>query len=374
MIRIRHLTLVAGTLGLGAFAALPEMTLKEAFEDDFRMGAAISTGQALGRNPVAMELAAQQFNSISPENLLKWGSGHPRPDQYNFAPVDSFVAFGDRHDMFVVGHTLVWHTQVPQWVFQDDAGQPLTRDALLARMKDHIDTVVGRYRGRIQGWDVVNEALLDDGTLRPTPWLQIIGEDYIEKAFEYAHAADPEAELYYNDYNLWKPAKREGAARIVNNLKARGIPVHGIGMQGHYGIDYPMTDLIEAAIVSFAATGAKVHVTELDIDMLPNPTGRQGADIGDPIPPAEGYDPYAAGLDEAGQQRLAQRYADIFRVFRKYDDEIERVTFWGLGDGDSWFNNWPMRGRTAYPLLFDRQYRPKLALEAVLNTVRLDRD
>ena len=358
-------------LMVAGFAFLPEMSLKEAFEDDFRVGAALNGGHLSGRNAAGAELVVREFNSISPENVLKWGSVHPQPDRYNFDPVDAYVDFGTRHDMFVVGHTLVWHTQVPGWVFEDAAGQPLTRDALLARMKEHIETVMGRYRGRIHGWDVVNEALLDDGTLRPTPWLRIIGEDYIEKAFEYAHAVDPDAELYYNDYNLWKPAKRDGAVRIVKNLLEKGIPVHGIGMQGHYGIDYPVTEFIEASIVAFSELGVKVHVTELDIDLLPNPTGRQGADIGDPIPPAEGYDPYAGGLDEAMQQRLAKRYADIFRLFRRYDDEIERVTFWGVGDGDSWFNNWPMRGRTAHPLLFDRQYRPKPALDAVLNTVRI---
>jgi endo-1,4-beta-xylanase len=239
---------------------------------------------------------------------------------------------------------------------------------LLQRMRDHITTVVGRYKGRIDGWDVVNEAVAEDGTLRKSPWLEIIGEDYIEQAFRIAHEADPEAELYYNDYNAWKPAKRDGIVRLVRSLQAKGIPVKAVGMQGHYGIDYPITELIESAFVAYSGLGVQVNISELDVDVLPNPTGRQGADIGDRIGPVEGFNPYPTGLPVVEEQRLAKRYAEIFGVFHKYARVIDRVTFWGVGDRESWLNGWPIPGRSNYPLLFDRTYQPKTALDVVLST------
>jgi endo-1,4-beta-xylanase len=351
----------------GAAQEPAEHTLQSVFRDDFRIGAALNTGHFTGRNPAAEALVLKQFNTVSPENVLKWESVHPRADGYNFAPADAYVDFGTRHGMFVVGHTLVWHSQTPAWVFEESPGRPASRDLLLQRMRDHIATVVGRYRGRIDGWDVVNEAVAEDGTLRKSPWLEIIGEDYIEEAFRAAREADPEAELYYNDYNAWKPAKRDGIVRLVRGLQAKGIPVKAIGMQGHYGIDYPITELIESAFVAYAGLGLRVNISELDVDVLPNPTGRQGADIGDRIGPAEGFNPFATGLSVAEDQRLAKRYGDIFAVFRKYHDVIDRVTFWGVGDRDSWLNGWPIPGRSNYPLLFDRSYQPKTALDVVLN-------
>jgi endo-1,4-beta-xylanase len=365
---VRTALLLALSILLSIPALAQERTLKSVFRDDFRVGAALSTGQLMGRNPSALELVPRQFNSVTAENAMKWGPLHPRPGVYNWEPADAFVDFGTRHGMFVVGHTLVWHSQTPPWVFQDENGSPAGRDVLIQRMRDHIHTVVGRYRGRVHGWDVVNEAVEEDGTVRRSPWLQIIGEDYLELAFRFAHEADPAAELYYNDFNAWKPSKRDGIVRLVRDLQARGVPVHAVGMQGHYGIDYPAVEVIDAAIAAYARLGVKVHVTELDIDVLPNPTGRQGSDIIDRIGPVEGYNPFPDRLPEVEDHRLAGRYAEIFRLFLRHSGVIERVTFWGVGDGDSWFNNWPIPGRTAYPLLFDRRYQPKTAFEVVLNT------
>ncbi len=201
--------------------------------------------------PAALAIVKAQFNTISPENVLKWESVHPRPDGYAFDAPDRYVAFGEKNDMFIIGHTLVWHSQVPRWVFQDDKGEPLDRDALLKRMHEHIMTVVGRYKGRIGGWDVVNEALNEDGTLRKSPWLTIIGEDYLVKAFEYAHEADPKAELYYNDYSVENPAKRNGAVALIKKLQAAGITVAAIGLQGHDKMDWPTLDEQDATIVAF---------------------------------------------------------------------------------------------------------------------------
>ncbi|GAB3540418.1 endo-1,4-beta-xylanase [Pontibacter brevis] len=346
-------------------AAAP-VTLKEAFKDEFYVGAALNGRQVSGNDEQAANLIRQHFNTISPENLLKWESVHPKLDTYNFEPADQYVALGEQNDMFVVGHTLVWHNQTPKWVFEDEQGNPVSREVLLKRMEDHIKTVAGRYKGKIDSWDVVNEALNDNGTLRQSKWMQIIGEDYLQKAFEFARQADPEMQLYYNDYNLWKPAKRDGAVRLVRNLQEKGIKVDGIGMQGHYGLTEPSLEDIEASIKAFSDLGVKVSFTEVDIDVLPNPSGRAGADIDATFEFDEKYNVYTTGLPDSVQQQLTQRYAELFELFKKHSDKIDRVTFWGVTDNDSWLNNWPIQGRTSYPMLFDRQYQPKPAYNAVL--------
>jgi endo-1,4-beta-xylanase len=339
--------------------------LKDTFRSAFLVGAAIAPKQFEEQDVANAALVKREFNTISPENVLKWVIVHPQPDRYDFAPADKYVAFGERNGMFIVGHTLVWHSQVPAWVFQDAQGQPLTRDALLARMKEHISTVVGRYKGRIKGWDVVNEALNEDGTLRQTPWMKIIGPDYIEKAFEFAHEADPAAELYYNDYNLDYAAKRAGAVRLLKSLLDRGIPVHAIGSQEHLKLATPTAAEVDSSIRAFAALGVKVNMTELDIDLLPQATRNSGADVSLRAGPAPSLNPYAAGLPDSMQLKLARRYEDLFRVYLANKDAIDRITFWGVADGDSWLNGWPVPGRTSHPLLFDRQLGKKPAYDAI---------
>jgi endo-1,4-beta-xylanase len=357
----------AACIAHASFAAEPP-ALKDVFADDFRIGAALSTAQVIGQEPQALQLAARQFNAITPENLLKWAEVHPHADKYNFEPVDKFVAFGEQYRMFIVGHTLVWHNQTPSWVFTDDSGQPLSRDALLMRMKDHIQSVVGRYKGRINGWDVVNEAFEDNGQLRDTPWKRIIGEDYLEKAFQFAHEADPKAELYYNDYNEWHPAKRHAVSSWVRSLKSKGVHIDGLGLQGHWGMDYPSLPEVEAMFDDYGQLGVKLMITELDVNMLPMPANNLGADVGRRFAEQKKLNPYAAGLPAEVNTALARRYSSIFRTFLKHRDQLDRVTFWGVHDGQSWLNNWPIRGRTAYPLLFDRQLQPKLAFKAVTET------
>jgi endo-1,4-beta-xylanase len=347
-----------------ATAAQPA-ALKDLFSDKFRAGVALGTNQVMGQEPQALELAAKQFNSLTSENLLKWAEVHPQPDQYNFESADKYVAFGEEHDMFIVGHTLVWHNQTPSWVFEDESGQPLSRDALLKRMREHIHTVVGRYKGRIDGWDVVNEAFEDDGRLRDSPWRRIIGDDYLEKAFQFAHEADPKAELYYNDYNEWHPGKRHAVSRLVRRFQAKGVRIDGIGMQGHWGMDYPSLDELEATLREYGKRGVKLMVTELDINHLPRPGNETGAEVSSTAEGSDELNPYASGLPEEAGQALAERYAAIFRILVKHSDKIDRVTFWGVHDGQSWLNNWPIRGRTAYPLLFDRKLQPKRAFDEV---------
>jgi endo-1,4-beta-xylanase len=346
-------------------------TLKDTYQGIFRIGTAVNPAQFEERDPRSNPIIAAQFNTISPENALKWQSIHPRVDGYNFDPADHYVAFGEKYKMFIVGHCLVWHSQTPRWVFQNDAGEPLTRDALLARMRDHILTVVGRYKGRIGGWDVVNEALNEDGSMRQSPWYKIIGDDFLLKAFQFAHEADPKAELYYNDYNLENEAKRKGAVELIRKLKAAGAPITGVGLQDHDKMDWPTAKQESDTIEAFAALGMRVNITELDVDVLPRTTAQNTADVSVTAVGTAQSNPYTAGLPDDKQQALAQRYAELFDVLVKHRAAIDRITFWGVTDADSWLNNFPTRGRTNYPLLFDRQGKPKPAFDAVLKAAKI---
>jgi len=346
--------------------ARAEAPLRGAYADFFRVGGTLNLDQVYGRDLGARAIVVHHFNAISPENLLKWEYAQPEPGRFAFEAADRYVEYGQANGMFIVGHTLVWHNQTPAWVFRGPDGQPASRDTLLARLRTHIQTTVGRYRGRINGWDVVNEALDEDGTLRQTPWLRIIGPDYIRLAFQYAHEADPRAELYYNDYSLENPDKRAGAVRLIGELLAQGVPVTAVGLQGHHKMDWPTMAAEDSTISAFAALGVKVAITELDVDVLPRPgtgaeitaRGPQGCDCR--------VNPYVTGLPDSVAQALARRYADFFAVYRRHAGVITRVTFWGVTDADSWLNDWPIRGRTNHPLLFGWRRETKPAFDAVL--------
>lgn len=356
---------VAGIV-VGASA---QKTLKEAFRDSFLIGVAINRSQFDETNKRETEIVKNHFNSISPENVLKWESVHPKPGVYDFAAADRYVEFGEKNKMAVIGHTLIWHNQTPKEVFEDANGNLVDRETLLRRMREHIQTVVGRYKGRIKGWDVVNEALNQDGSLRPSKWLQIIGEDYIAKAFQFAREADPDAELYYNDFSLESGPKRKGALQLMRKLRSQVVPITAIGLQGHNNWEFPTISEQEETIRAFADLGLKVMITELDVDILPI-AAPAGADININLELKPGMDPYKKRLPNDIQQKLAKRYADLFRVFLKYRAVITRVTFWGVTDAGSWLNNYPVRGRTNYPLLFDRGGKAKPALAAIINLVR----
>jgi len=344
----------------------PSLTLKQAFKGDFLMGAAMNMFQFTGRDTLGAEIVKEQFNSISPENVLKWERVHPEPGKYNFGPSDKYVEFGMNNNMFIIGHNLVWHHQTPRWVFEDKDGKPLDRAELLKRMHDHIQTVVGRYKGKIKGWDVVNEALNDNGTLRHSEWFKIIGPDFIEKAFQYAHEADPQAELYYNDYSMGNKLKREGAIKIYKDLRAKGIPITAIGAQMHLKLGLFDSLNIDSMFADFKNNGIKVMVTELDIDVLPMPSRNMGANVGLNFQRTSKLNPYKNALPDSVNQKLADAYQTLFKIFLKYKDEIKRVTFWGVRNGDSWLNNWPVFGRTNYPLLFNRNGKPNLSFYKVI--------
>jgi endo-1,4-beta-xylanase len=349
-------------------------TLKDAYASAFRLGTAVNDAIVTGADSASQRVVREHFNTITIENELKAERVNPRPGVWDWRAGDAFVAFGERHGLFMVGHTLVWHNQTPAWFFTDSAGRPNTPAAQIERMRAHIEAVAGRYKGRLHAWDVVNEVIDNDGSYRPTTWVRGVGhgDTLVKYAFKFAAQYAPGAELYYNDFNAWRPAKRDGIVRLVRMLQKEGVRVDGIGMQGHWGLNYPRTEYIEAAIDSFAALGVKVMITELDVDVLP--LTREGQIIGqgmsDPqfqLEEFETYlDPWRAGLPDSVQRRLAERYAELFGIFWRRRDKIDRVTLWGVHDGMSWKNGYPIPGRTNYPLLFDRQRRPKPALDAVL--------
>jgi endo-1,4-beta-xylanase len=342
--------------------------LKDVFKDDFYIGAALSLDQIEGKDPEGITLVEKHFNSIVAENILKWEEIHPELERYNFEPADKYVAFGEKNDMFIVGHTLVWFHQTPDWVFQDESGNQLDREALLNRMKDHIFTVMGRYKGKIHGWDVVNEAIAGDGSFRKCKWLEIIGEDYIEKAFEYAREADPNAQLYYNEYDYVKKPKCEGVIRLIRNLQSKGIHIDGVGIQGHWFLEYPTIGEIEDVILALSGLGVKIMVTELDVSVLPfYPVDSQAVDLSSFDPETQQkYNSYTDGLPDAVQRDLANRYEELFSLFHKRRDKLSRITFWAVHDAQSWRSYLPIRGRTDYPMLFDRARKPKLAFNAVV--------
>ena len=348
--------------------------LKEAYEGAFLMGTAVNETIVSGEDKASQEIVNQQFNSITVENSMKAGPINPEPGMFNFGPADAYVAFGEEHDMFIVGHTLVWHNQTPDWFFQDGEGNLNTPEAQVERLKSHIKTVAGRYAGRVHAWDVVNEVIDNDGSYRPTTWVKGIGDGdtLVKLAFKFASEYAPDAELYYNDFNAWRPAKRDGIARMVKMLQKEGIRIDGIGIQGHWGLNFPKTEYIEAAIDTFASLGVKVMITELDVDVLPLTKEGQiiGSVMSHPQFQLEEFkaflDPYADGLPGEMEKALADRYAELFRIFYAKKDKIDRVTLWGVHDGMSWKSNYPIPGRTNYPLLFDRDKKAKPALDAVL--------
>ncbi len=349
--------------------------LKDVLKDDFYIGAALSLEQIMGKESQATALVEKHFNSITPENILKWEEIHPELNKYNFEPADRFAALGQKNKMFVVGHNLVWFNQIPNWVFMDESGKQLTREALLERMKEHIFTVMGRYKGKIHGWDVVNEAIVEDGSFRKCKWLEIIGEDYVQKAFEYAREADPDAQLYYNEYDFVKPSKCESIIRLIENLQSKGIRIDGVGIQGHWFLDYPKIEEVENVILALSKLGVMVMITEMDISVLPfYPVDSKLVDLASFDPETQKkHNPYQDGLPDPVQKDLADRYAAIVSLFHKHRDKISRVTFWAVHDGQSWRSYMPISGRTDYPMLFDRHCKPKPAFNAVVKTIQSEK-
>ena len=338
------------------------------------IGTAVNDDIVKNKAGITQALTLKHFNTITAENVMKAGPINPEPGQYNFGPADDFVAFGQANKLFIVGHTLIWHNQTPTWFFTNKQGAPNTPEEQRERMASHIKAVAGRYAGKVHAWDVVNEVIDNDGAYRPTTWVQAMGggDTLVREAFRLAAQYAPNAELYYNDFNAWRPAKRDGIVRMIKMLKQAGIRIDGVGIQAHWGLNFPKTEYIQAAIDAYAALDIKVMITELDIDVLP--LTKEGQIIGTgmmhPQFQLEEFetflDPYAKGLPDAVQAKLTARYEALFALFYKNKNKIDRVTFWGVDDTMSWKNDYPIPNRTNYPLLFNRDKTPKPALNAIL--------
>ena len=332
-----------------------EKGLKDYYKNYFTMGVAVSP-RALKTDEA--QLILEQFSSMTPENAMKMGPIHPQENEYNWSGADSIAAFAKRNNLKLRGHTLVWHSQTPRWLFVDSAGKTVTKEVLLQRLKDHIFTVVKRYKGTIYAWDVVNEAISDskDEFYRNSPLYKICGEEFIRKAFEWAHEADPDALLFYNDYNEIDPVKREKMFKLVKDLKNAGVPIHGVGLQGHWALNEPSEKQLDSTLFRFGQLGVKVHITELDISVYPkehNARARQAVDS-------------LAIFTEEREKKQMEVYNMCFRLFRKHKNIISSITFWNISDRSSWLDNFPVRGRKDYPLLFDKDLKPKKAFWEVV--------
>lgn len=374
MMNRRKFLTSSGSLALSAYlmsysgnslASLIENTgLKEVFKDKFKLGTALSSKTLSGHRPEQLKLVVKEFSSITPENDFKWANLRPKPNSWRWDLADKFVEFGQENNMQMVGHALVWHSQIPDKVFFNNKKKMLPRAYLLAMMEEHINTVVGRYRGKIHIWDVVNEAF-KGGSWRKSHWYNGIGEDYFEHAFRFAQNADPSAQLMYNDYSMDNTKKQQSVIAAINQCKRKGVKIDGVGMQSHLHLDGPSIKQIEQAILNYAKAGLRVHITELEMDVLPKIQDYASADIGNKYAYREELDPYKNGLPLAMEQKLAQRYEEVFKLYIKHSDKIDRVTLWGTSDDESWKNDFPIKGRTNYPLLFDRNQQPKLAYFAL---------
>jgi len=330
--------------------------LKDYYAGYFPIGVAVSP-YALHTDEA--KLIVQQFNSVTPENAMKMGPIHPKEAEYNWKDADSIVAFAQRHNMRVRGHNLCWHNQAPAWMFVDNKGDTVSKAVLLQRLKEHITTVVNRYKGKIYAWDVVNEAISDkpDEYLRPSPWLKIIGEEYITKAFQYAHEADPNAVLFYNDYNEINPVKRAKIIRLVKSLKDAGVLINGIGLQAHWAVNEPSRGQLDSTIQEFAQLGLKLQITELDISVYPKEHQAR----------AKKTEDADTTFSPEKETKQLEEYKMAFELFRKYKDVISGVTFWNIADRHSWLDNFPVVNRKDYPLLFDKNLQPKKAYWEVVN-------
>ena len=360
-------------LALAAFASqnttgrnLPG--LKDAVRDKFLIGTAVTDAQVSGKDPEAVQLISRHFNSIVAENCMKSEVIHPEENRYDFTQADRFVDFGQKHNMTIIGHCLIWHSQCAAWFFTDKEGKTVSPEVLKLRMKDHIYTVMRHFKGKVKGWDVVNEAIVEDGSYRKSKFYEILGEEFILLAFQYAHEADPDAELYYNDYGMNVKGRRDGVIRLIRKLKEKGLRIDAVGMQGHMGMDYPRISDFEESMLAYAREGVKVMITEWDMSALP--TASQSANISDKVEYQASLNPYPDRLPEDVSKKWNERMKSFFNLFEKHADIVTRVTAWGVTDGNSWKNDFPIKGRHDYPLLFDRDYQPKPFVKEIIKEAK----
>ena len=362
------------------FAQAQEKTLKGVYEDAFLVGTAINRYQYSGRDTKGVDILLTHFNAITSENDMKPEVIHPDPDTWNFGHGDEFVKFGQEHGMWMLGHTLCWHNQTPDFFWFDKKGNPKSKKELFDTIEEYIKVVCTHFKGQVQAWDVINEIIGEDGKYRDLGWVKALGGDqdvvdeFVKHVFRCAQKYAPDTELYYNDFNAWRPEKVAGIARVVKMLQAEGIRIDGIGIQGHWGLNFPKTEYVEAAIDTYASLGLRVNITELDIDVLP--VSKEGQVFGwqglkDSLYQLEEWedflDPYKDGLPDEVEEQQAKRYAEVMAIFYRHRDQIDRVTLWGITDAMSWKNGYPVLRRVNYPLLWKRDYTPHKSLDAVLS-------
>ena len=324
----------------------------------YKFGVAVRNQVYTGGAKEEEKIVLENFNMVTPENDMKSGAVQPREGEFDFSRADQFVDWAEKNGLDAIGHVLIWHEQRPPWFDKDSNGAPCSKEVLLERMEKHIKTVVGRYKGRIKHWDVANEAIENDGSYRKTPFYEIIGEEFIDYAFKFAHEADPDCELWYTDYGNEFKKKNKAIAALVRRLKEKGIRIDGVGMQTHVQLKYPDVETYEDGIKLIAAEGVKLAITEFDIGVLPNAWKLSPEELEEAASKKK-YNPWPNGLPADVERRLAERYAEWFAMFRRNADVIDRVTIWGVSDKDSWLNNAPVWGRSDYPLFFDRELHMK---------------
>jgi len=364
---------IFSTLGISQTKNLKNVFLKDVYKDAFLIGTAVTPTITSGKDQASQAIVKAHFNSITVENVMKAETLNPKPGVYNFGPADEFVEFGKENNLHIVAHTLVWHNQCPEWFFTNEDGTPKSQTVVKQRLHDYIKEVASRYDGKVNAWDVVNEVIGEDGNYRPTKWVNAIGngDTLVKLSFQYAALYSPKSELYYNDFNAWRPEKVKGIVKMVKMLQAEGIRIDGIGIKGHWGLNFPKNKYIEDAIDAYAALGVKVMITEMDIDVLP--LTKEGQIIGTgmlhPQFQLEEFkiflDPYRNGLPKDVEDLQAKRYKELFNIFLSKKDKIDRVTFWGVHDGMSWKNDYPIENRTNYPLIWTRDKKPKAALNGL---------
>ncbi|MEI8114180.1 MAG: endo-1,4-beta-xylanase [Bacteroidia bacterium] len=365
---MKLITTITALVFLASIQTMAQKTLADATKGKFLLGVAVNSQQVDGVNPIETELIAKEFSAIVPENCMKPQPIHPEENKYVWESADKFVAFGEKNKQVVTGHCLIWHSQIGKWFFIDADGKDVSPEVLKERMHQHILTVVGRYKGRIKGWDVVNEAFEDNGTYRNSKFYQILGKDFIKYAFQFAHEADPNVELYYNDYNVETPAKCDAIVELVKELKAVGCRIDAVGSQAHWHMNSPTVDATETSIKKLKDAGVKVLFTELDISILPSPY--DGANVAANFKYSKEMDPYKEGVPDSIQLKWNKRMLDMFGLFLKYNDVVDRVTLWGLTDNTTWLNNFPIRGRKDYPVLFDRNNKRKPVVNEMIKMAK----
>jgi endo-1,4-beta-xylanase len=344
---------------------MADNTLGESTKNIFLFGVAVNMQQINGANPIETELIGKEFSALVAENCMKPEPIHPEEDRFYWEDADKFVAFAEKNKQVVTGHCLIWHSQIPKWFFVDKSGKTVSPEVLKERMRQHIYAVVGRYKGRVKGWDVVNEAFEDDGSYRKSPFFSILGKDFIKYAFQFAHEADPNVELYYNDYNMEIPAKCDAVVALVKELKAANCRVDAVGSQSHIQMSAPSLEATEASFIKLKAANVKIIISEWDISILPSPYN--GANISTHFTYTKELDPYRESVPDSIQQIWDNRVLDMYRLYLKYSDVIERVTVWGLNDNNTWLNYFPIRGRKDYPLLFDRNNQKKSVVDKMIS-------